>query len=44
LPKTGAAPIRNEELPWSLIILGGFSAIALVYGARKYRRSHPSKR
>ena len=43
LPNTGGAPIRNEDFPWSLVVLGGFSAIALVLGARVYRRTRPPK-
>jgi hypothetical protein len=44
LPSTGGAPIRNEDFPWSLlVIVGGFSAIALVLGVREYRRTHLPK-
>jgi hypothetical protein len=43
LPGTGGAPIRNEDFPWSLVIAGGFSAIALVLGVRAYRRTHLPK-
>jgi hypothetical protein len=43
LPDTGAAPIRNEDFPWSLVIVGGFSAAALALGVRKYRRTHLPK-
>ncbi|MEX2031028.1 MAG: ice-binding family protein [Anaerolineales bacterium] len=43
LPDTGAAPIRNEGFPWSLVILGGLSAIALVVGVRANRRTHLPK-
>lgn len=39
LPDTGGAPIRNEGFPWSLVIVGGFSAIALAVGVRAYRRA-----
>ncbi len=43
LPNTGGAPIRNEDFPWSLVIVGSFSAIALVLGVRAYRRTHLPK-
>ena len=44
LPNTGGAPIqRNEDFPWSLVILAGSSALALGLGIRAYRRSHLSK-
>ena len=44
LPSTCGAPIRNEDFPWSLlVIVGGFSAIALVLGVREYRRTHLPK-
>ena len=39
LPSTGGAPIQNDNFPWSLVIIGGFSAIALVLGIRAYRRT-----
>jgi type VI secretion system secreted protein VgrG len=37
LPDTGGAPIRNNDFPWSLVVAGGFSAIALLLGVRAYR-------
>lgn len=41
LPDTGGAPIRdNVDRPWGLVILGGFTAIALALGVRRYRRTH----
>ncbi len=41
LPSTGGAlPIGNEDFPWSLVIVGGFSAMALTLGVRAYRRTH----
>ncbi|MDQ3005717.1 MAG: ice-binding family protein [Chloroflexota bacterium] len=43
LPNTGGAPIRNEEFPLGLVIIGGLSAIALVLGVRAVRRSHQQK-
>ena len=44
LPNTGGGPIRTEDFPWSLVIvLGGFSAIALVLGVLAYRRTHLPK-
>jgi len=43
LPDTGAAPIRNEDFPWSLVIVGGLSAIALAVGVQAYRRTHLPK-
>ena len=39
LPGAGGGPIRNQDSPWSLVILGGFSAIALVLGIRRRYRS-----
>lgn len=43
LPNAGGAPIRNQDLPWSLLIIGGISAIALVFGVRQYRSAKRSK-
>jgi len=43
LPGTGGAPIRNAAFPWSMVILGGFSAIALILGIRAYRSIYRSK-
>jgi hypothetical protein len=43
LPNSGGAPIRNQDLPWSLLIIGGISAIALVFGVRQYRITKRSK-
>jgi len=43
LPNTGGAPIRNEGFPWSLVIFGGFSVLALGLGIRAYRRTHLPK-
>ena len=43
LPNTGGAPIRNEDFPWSLVVFGGFSAIALILGVQAYRRTRPPK-
>jgi hypothetical protein len=44
LPGTGGgAPIRNEDFPWSLVIVGGFSALALVFGVRAFRRTYRPK-
>ena len=40
LPNTGGAPIQNEDFPWNLVLLGGFSAIAFGLGVRVYRRTH----
>jgi hypothetical protein len=40
LPGTGGGPIRNEEFPWSLAIVGGFSALVLLLGVRAYRRTN----
>lgn len=37
LPNTGGgAPIRNNDLPWSLVILGGIGVMALFMGLRAY--------
>jgi hypothetical protein len=43
LPDTGGAPIRNEDFPWSLVIVAGVSALALVSGVGVYRRTHLPK-
>jgi type VI secretion system secreted protein VgrG len=44
LPGTGGgAPIRNENLPWSLVMVGGLSAIALALGVRAFRRTYRPK-
>ena len=43
LPGTGGAPIRNQDFPWILVIIGGFSATALYLGIRTYRGSHLPK-
>ena len=43
LPATGGAPIQGEGFPWSLLIIGGFSTIALVLGVRTYRRTYHPK-
>jgi type VI secretion system secreted protein VgrG len=44
LPDTGGAPIRNEAFPWSLVIVGVSSAIALVFGVRTYRSTYRPKK
>lgn len=44
LPATGGgAPIQGEVFPWSLLIISGFSTIALVLGVRTYRRTYRPK-
>lgn len=43
LPDTGAAPLRSGNFPWSLVIVAGFSAVALALGVQAYRRSRLSK-
>lgn len=43
LPNTGGGPIRNAELPWSLLLVGGVSGLALGLGIRAYRRAHVQK-
>jgi hypothetical protein len=43
LPGAGGAPIRNENFPWSWVIVGGFSAIALALGIRAYRSTYRPK-
>jgi Ice-binding-like len=43
LPGTGGAPIQNEDFPWTLVIAGGFSAIALFLGIRAYRSTYRPK-
>ena len=43
-PGTGSgAPIFNEVSPWSLLIIGGILASALVVGGRSLRRNNRSK-
>jgi hypothetical protein len=44
LPNTGGAPIRNDEFPWGLMIVGGVSTAALFLGARSYRRKDISRK
>ncbi len=44
LPGTGGGPIRNEDFPWSLVIVGGISVIALFLGSRAYRGIHLPKK
>ena len=39
LPPTGGAPLQSESSPWGLLIIGGFSALALVLGSRAYRKT-----
>jgi hypothetical protein len=43
LPSSGGAPIRNASMPSILVIMGGFGALALVFGLRAYRRIDRSK-
>jgi type VI secretion system secreted protein VgrG len=43
VPDTGGAPIRNNDFPWSLVIVGGFSAITLVLGIRAIRSTYRPK-
>lgn len=43
LPDTGGAPIRNEDSSWGLLIIGLFSATALVLGIRVYRSTYKPK-
>ncbi len=43
LPKTGGGPIRKDNLPWNIAILGTFSAVVLVLGIRAYRRIYQLK-
>jgi len=39
LPPTGGAPLQSESAPWGLVIIAGFSALALVFGLRAYRKT-----
>ena len=39
LPSTGGAPLQSESSPWGLLIIGGFSALAIVLGSRAYRKT-----
>jgi hypothetical protein len=43
MPGTGGEPILNVNFPWSLVIVGGFSAIALILGLRAHRRADRPK-
>jgi hypothetical protein len=43
MPGTGGAPIRNDDFPWSLMLLGGFSALGLFFGIRTYLRIYRPK-
>ena len=39
LPPTGGAPLQSESAPWGLVIIASFSALALVFGLRAYRKT-----
>jgi hypothetical protein len=39
----GGAPIQDEAFPWSLVFVGGVSAMALVLGVRTLRRHYRPK-
>lgn len=39
LPESGGAPIRSNDFPWGLAIVGSFSVLALAFGIRAYRGS-----
>jgi hypothetical protein len=39
----GGAPIQDEAFPWSLVFVGGVSAMALVLGVRTFRRHYRPK-
>lgn len=39
LPPTGGAPLQSESAPWGLVIIAGFSTLALVFGSRAYRKT-----
>jgi len=39
----GGAPIQDEAFPWSLVFVGGVSAMALVLGVRTLRRRYRPK-
>lgn len=43
LPESGGAPIRNNDFPWTLAIVGSLSILALSFGVRAYRGSNRSK-
>jgi hypothetical protein len=43
LPGSGGAPIRSDEFPWILVIIAGFSAVALVLVVQDYRRTYRPK-
>jgi type VI secretion system secreted protein VgrG len=44
LPNSGGGPIRNNNFPWSLAILGSVSAIAVFLGIRRYRSANLPKK
>jgi hypothetical protein len=39
----GGAPIQDEAFPWSVVFVGGVSAMALVLGVRTFRRHYRPK-
>ncbi len=43
LPNTGGAPIRNEEMPWSIAVLGVVGVTVLFLGIQAYRRTYKPK-
>lgn len=43
LPDTGGAPIRNQNSPWVLVIIGSFSFIALGLIIRGYLRTYQDR-
>ncbi|MFA5837796.1 MAG: ice-binding family protein [Bellilinea sp.] len=44
LPSTGGGPIRNDGFPWSLVVLSGISATALIVSIRAMRRTNQAKK
>jgi hypothetical protein len=44
LPNTGGAPIRDVQFPWSLVIVGGITAAALMLARRSSSRKSQSKK
>ncbi|MGB4595560.1 MAG: ice-binding family protein [Anaerolineaceae bacterium] len=43
LPPTGGAPLRSDSSPWVMLSIGGFSALAILFSVRAYRKSSRSR-
>lgn len=43
LPESGGAPIRSNDFPWGIAIVGAFSVLALAFGIQAFRGSYRPK-